>query len=146
MGPVRFVVFYLLCGVIGGITHWFVYPDSAIPALGASGAIAGVLGAYLFLFPHSRVIVFLPILFIPFFFELPAVTYIVFWAVSQVFSGTLSLGQPDAAGGIGWWAHIGGFAAGVVLHYFFVRHGGHPPWRDEYGVEAAWLPRSHWRD
>jgi membrane associated rhomboid family serine protease len=146
MGPVRFVVFYLLCGVIGGVAHWFVYPDSTIPALGASGAIAGVLGAYLFLFPHSRVIVFFPILFIPFFFELPAVTYIVFWAASQVFSGTLSLGQPDAAGGIGWWAHVGGFAAGVVLHYLFVRRGERPPWRDEYGVAAAWVPPSHWRD
>jgi len=78
------------------------------------------------------VIVFFPILFIPFFFELPAVTYIVFWAVSQVFSGTLSLAQPDAAG--------------VVLHYFFVRRGEHPPWRDEYGVAAAWVPPRHWRD
>jgi membrane associated rhomboid family serine protease len=146
MGPVRFVAFYLLCGVVGDVTHWFVYPDSTIPALGASGAIAGVLGAYLFLFPHSRVIVFFPILFIPFFFELPAVTYIVFWAVSQVFSGTLSLAQPDTAGGIGWWAHVGGFAAGVVLHYLFVRRGEHPPWRDEYGVAAAWLAPSHWRD
>lgn len=91
-------------------------------------------------------IVFFPILFIPFFFELPAVTYIVFWAVSQVFSGTLSLAQPDAAGGIGWWAHVGGFAARVVLHYFFVRRGEHPPWRDEYGVAAAWVPPRHWRD
>jgi membrane associated rhomboid family serine protease len=139
MGSVRFVVFYLLCGVIGGVTHWFVYPDSAIPALGASGAIAGVLGAYLFLFPRSRVIVFFPVLFIPVFFALPAVVFIAFWAFSQLFSGTLSLVQPDDAGGIGWWAHVGGFVAGVVLHNLFVRRGERPPSRDEYGAEVAWV-------
>src|SRR5437764_6084003 len=74
MGPGRFVIFYLLCGVAAGIVHCITNPESTLPTVGASGAIAGVLGAYFFLFPYSRVIVLLPILFFPFFFELPAVT------------------------------------------------------------------------
>jgi membrane associated rhomboid family serine protease len=147
MGSVRFVIFYLLCGLAGNLTHWFVYPDSTIPALGASGAIAGVLGAYFVLFPQARVIVFFPVLFIPLFFQLPAVVYLAFWALSQFFSGTLSLAQPQDTGGIGWWVHVGGFVAGVVLQFFFVRRGRDPRplSRDEYGAEGAWVPSRHWR-
>lgn len=96
MGPVRFVIFYILCGLAAGVVHWFVNADSTIPAVGASGAIAGVLGAYFVLFPHAHVIVMFPVLFFPVFFALPAVTYLGFWALSQVFSGTLSLAQPSS--------------------------------------------------
>src|SRR5881296_1726064 len=76
MGSVRFVIFYLLCGLAGNVLHLFMYPGSDIPTLGASGAIAGVLGAYFVMFPTARVIVLFPVLFIPFFFELPAVLYL----------------------------------------------------------------------
>jgi len=147
MGPVRFLIFYLLCGLAGGVVHCLIYPGSTVPALGASGAIAGVLGAYLVLFPFARVIVLLPILFIPFFFQLPAVAYLVFWGVSQLFSGTLALAQPAESGGVGWWVHVGGFVAGIVLQFFFVRRSRDQrlPSRDEYGADGAWVAPRHWR-
>jgi len=143
MGSVRFVIFYLLCGLAGNVLHLFMYPGSDIPTLGASGAIAGVLGAYFVMFPTARVIVLFPVLFIPFFFELPAVLYLGFWALSQVFSGTLSLALPEDIGGVGWWVHVGGFITGVVLHFFFVRRDR--AGRDQYGIDAAWIPSNHWR-
>jgi membrane associated rhomboid family serine protease len=78
MGPLRFLCFYLLCGLVAGLVHWFTNPDSTLPTVGASGAISGVLGAYFLLFPYSRVIVLVPVLFLPLFFELPAVLYLGF--------------------------------------------------------------------
>ena len=106
------------------------------------------MGAYYFLFPTSRVIVLLPVFFFPFFFELPAVTYLGFWALSQVFAGTLSLATPNQVGGVAWWAHVGGFIAGLVLQFVFVRGGGayRRMSRDEYGIEGAWLPYRYWRE
>ena len=147
MGPGGFVAFYLICGLIAGIVHVVTNPDSTLPTLGASGAIAGVMGAYFLLFPHSRIIVMFPLLFLPLFFELPAVTYLAVWALSQVFSGSLSLAVADGVGGIAWWAHVGGFAAGLILQFFFVRRGRdyRPLARDEYGLEAAWVPADQWR-
>ncbi len=148
MGPARFLVFYLLCGLAAGLVHWLTNPDSTIPTVGASGAIAGVMGAYFFLFPYSRVVVLVPVFFFPFFFELPAVTYLGFWALSQVFSGTLSLAGPASVGGVAWWAHVGGFMAGILLHFFFVkrRDAYRRPSRDEYEIENAWVPVRYWRD
>jgi membrane associated rhomboid family serine protease len=86
------------------------------PALGASGAISGVLGGFMLMFPFAQLVVVIPILFFPFFFELPAVVFAGVWFLTQVFSGTVEMlmGQ-SGAGGIAWWAHIGGFVAGVVL-------------------------------
>src|SRR6202045_38808 len=94
MGSGRFAIFYLLCGCIAGLTHMLTNPDSTVPSVGASGAIAGVLGAYLLFFPTARLVVMLPILFFPFFFELPAVLYLGFWFFSQLFSGTAALAGP----------------------------------------------------
>jgi membrane associated rhomboid family serine protease len=141
MGPVRFTIFYLLCGVIAGLTQLVTNPDSTIPSVGASGAIAGVLGAYLLLFPTARLIVMFPIFFFPFFFELPAVLYLGFWFFSQLFSGTLALAGPQQVGGIAWWAHIGGFLSGMLLCWLFVRRRRKLQ-PDEYGLEWAWEPRS----
>jgi len=148
MGPIRFVIFYLLCGLAAGITHWFLNPDSTVPTVGASGAIAGVLGAYFFLFPKSQVVVLVPILFFPFFFELPAVIYLGVWAVSQFFNSVLSLTVPGNVGGIAWGAHAGGFIAGIALHFLFVTRGSEyrRPARDEYKVETPWLPSRYWRE
>jgi len=123
MGPTRFVIFYFLCGVAGSVAHVFANPGSTMPTLGASGAVAGVLGAYLILFPSARLIVLVPILLFPFVFEIPAVFFIGFWALSQLFSGTLSLASSADVGGIAWWGHIGGFAAGIVLQIIFVNRG-----------------------
>ncbi len=114
-------MFYLLCGVRAGVVHWFTNPESTIPTVGASGAIAGVLGAYFVLFSQSRVVVMVPVLFVPFFFELPAVLYLGVWALSQVFSGSLALAAPADVGGVAWWAHLGGFVTGIVLHRLFIR-------------------------
>ena len=107
-----------------------------VPAVGASGAIAGVLGSYFVLFPYARIVVLVPIFFFPFFFELPAAFYLGFWILTQVFSGTLALASPQQVGGVAWWAHVGGFTAGILLQFLFVKRGGpyRRPARDEYGV------------
>jgi len=147
MGPMRFTLFYLLCGLAAGLVHWFTSPGSTVPTVGASGAIAGVMGAYFLLFPTSRVVVLVPVLFLPLFFEIPAVTYLGFWALAQIFSGTLSLAGPSEVGGVAWWAHVGGFTAGIVLQAFFVRRGGdyrHLS-RDESGIDTGWVPVRSWR-
>ncbi len=121
MGHARYLVFYLLVGVIAAFTHMLVNPDDLTPAVGASGAIAGVMGAYIVLFPRATVAVIIPIFFfIP--FPLPAFVLIGFWFVAQLFSGFSSLG-PDAVGaggGVAYFAHIGGFVAGALLIKLFV--------------------------
>jgi membrane associated rhomboid family serine protease len=144
MGPGRFLGFYLLMGVLAGLTHSFTNAQSTVPTVGASGAIAGVLGAYFVLFPRSQIVVLLPIFFFPFFFQLPAVTYLLFWFLSQVLSGTLAGLSASQVGGIAFWAHVGGFAAGVVLHRLFILPERQRPRRferDEYGIEGAWASR-----
>jgi len=91
MGSLRFVIFYLICGSIAGFTQLLTNPDSTIPSIGASGAIAGVLGAYLMFFPTARLIVLFPIVFFPFFFEVPAVLYLLLWFFIQLFIGGRTL-------------------------------------------------------
>lgn len=144
MGRIRFLLFYLLTGLAAGLTHWVTNPSSTIPTVGASGAVAGVLGAYFVLFPFSRIITMFPVLFWPFFFEFPAVTYLILWFLSQVFSGTLAGLGPEDVGGVAWWAHVGGFAAGVLCHRPFLLPRRICPRRferDEYGLEGAWIRR-----
>jgi membrane associated rhomboid family serine protease len=141
MGHARFFFFYLLMGICAGLTHWFTNLDSTMPTVGASGAIAGVLGAYFVLFPTSRIIVLLPIFFFPFFFELPAVVYLFVWFFGQIVSGTFATFSGANVGGIAWWAHAGGFVCGAVFHRLFVLRNGRGPRRlerDEYGLEGAW--------
>ena len=117
LGHVRYVVFYFLCGFLATYAHAIFSPSSRIPAIGASGAIAGVLGAYLVLFPRARVTTLIPIVFIITVREIPAVLILGFWFILQLFSGVGSLGVPDAQdmGGVAYFAHIGGFVAGMVL-------------------------------
>lgn len=121
MGPLRFLVFYALCGVVAGAAHVYFSPDSSVPTIGASGAISGVMGAYFVLFPRAKVITLIPVLFYPLFVELPAFVFLGLWFASQLLSGTLSMVAPEAAGGIAFLAHVGGFVAGVALHWFFLR-------------------------
>lgn len=121
MGHLRFLVFYLLCGLVAGGVHVYFHPDSSVPTIGASGAIAGVMGAYFVLYPRAKVITLVPLLFYPLFVELPAFVFLGLWLVSQVLSGTAALTEPEAAGGIAFLAHVGGFAAGFLLHWPFVR-------------------------
>jgi len=144
MGPWRFLAFYLLTGLLAGMTHYFLNLDSTVPTVGASGAIAGVLGAYFILYPRSRIVVLVPIFFFPFFFQLPAVTYLLFWFLSQVFGGAIAGLSSSQVSGIAVWAHVGGFLAGVVLHRLFIFHERERPrrfQRDELGIEGAWAHR-----
>ncbi|HHI96569.1 MAG TPA: rhomboid family intramembrane serine protease [Thermodesulfatator atlanticus] len=119
MGSLRFVIFYFLCGLAASLCHIYMHPHSTVPTIGASGAISGVLGAYYALFPLARIVVMIPIFIFPFFFELPAVLYLAWWFFIQVFSGTLSVVHGQIAGGVAWWAHAGGFVAGLLLHRLF---------------------------
>jgi membrane associated rhomboid family serine protease len=116
LGHGRYLFFYLSAGVVASIVHIIVAPYSPLPTIGASGAIAGVLGAYLILFPHARVLTLIPIFIFIQVAELPAFLLIVLWFVTQFLNGLLSLGiQSVDSGGVAWWAHIGGFIYGVVL-------------------------------
>ena len=114
MGRGKYLIFYLVGGLVASLTHIFTNPGSTIPTVGASGAIAAVLGAYLVLYPHSRVQTIIPLGFFMRITLLPASIVLGLWFVLQLFSGFLSLGGPDV-GGVAFWAHIGGFVAGVVL-------------------------------
>ena len=142
MGPWRYLAFYLLTGVAAGVTQWLTNAQSTIPTVGASGAIAGIFGAYLFMFPRARIIAIVPILFFPFFFEVPAVLYLAFWLASQLVGGTIASLAPSEIGGVAWWAHVGGFATGALLHRLFLLRSRGPPRRrfepDELGIEGAW--------
>jgi membrane associated rhomboid family serine protease len=115
LGHLRFLLFYLLCGVTAAMTQVALNPASPLPTVGASGAIAGVLGAYLVSFPRARVVTFVPLFFLPWIVQVPAVLYLAFWFVMQVLSGLAELGAPSQTGGVAWWAHIGGFVGGIVL-------------------------------
>jgi membrane associated rhomboid family serine protease len=119
MGHGRFVVFYLLCGVAAAYAHAVTAPDSLVPMIGASGAISGVLGAYLLLFPRARVLTLIPFGIFLHMDYIPAAWLLGFWIVLQFFSGTLSLGS--SGGGVAWFAHVGGFLAGMALIHVFVR-------------------------
>jgi membrane associated rhomboid family serine protease len=115
VGTVRFTLLYFVAGIVAAITQAAFSPSSEMPMIGASGAIAGVLGAYFVAYPRSAVTVLFPIGFFPLFFELPAILFLGIWFVQQLFSGTLWALSPLAAqaGGVAWFAHVGGFLAGV---------------------------------
>ncbi len=121
MGHGRYIIFYLLCGVIAGLTHYALNIQSTVPAIGASGAISGVMAAYMILFPKSRIIFLIPIFIFPLLFEISAVVYILIWFIAQLFSGTAFLIASPAAATIAFWAHIGGFLGGLILHQFFLK-------------------------
>ena len=116
MGSGRFILFYLLCGLAASFAQVLMDPQSSIPTLGASGAIAGVLGAYMVLYPRERVDVLLGY----FYMRIPAIIVLLSWFVLQLFSGFLSLGGPSQ-GGVAFFAHIGGFVTGAILIFFFRR-------------------------
>jgi membrane associated rhomboid family serine protease len=117
LGHLRYLAFYLLCGWASGLTHLIFNWHSQIPTIGASGAIAGVMGAYLLLHPRSRVLTMIPIIIIPYFVEIPAAFFIGIWFFFQFLSAALSDAQ---ATGIAWWAHIGGFISGIVFLKLFL--------------------------
>jgi membrane associated rhomboid family serine protease len=114
LGPIKFILFYLLCGLAAAGLQVAVEPHSALPMLGASGAISGVLGAYLIMFPTAWIVTLVPwiVPIIP----LPAILFLFVWFAFQALNGVGSMqGGADAAGGVAWWAHVGGFMAGAIL-------------------------------
>ena len=117
VGHVGYVFFYLLCGVGAALSQTLLFPTSSVPMVGASGAIAGVLGAYFLLFPHSRVLTIVPIFFFLQLMEIPAVVFLIFWFVLQFLQG--SMAGAGHGGGVAWWAHIGGFLIGMALIFVF---------------------------
>lgn len=113
-GSLRFLGFYLISGTVSGFFHFLLNPVSMVPTIGASGAIAGVMGAYFLLFPKSRILTLIPIIIIPWFVEIPAFIFLGFWFFIQF----LNAAGSGAGSGIAWWAHIGGFIAGLALAKF----------------------------
>ena len=111
LGHFRYLAFYLLCGLAAGGVQVLSQPGSSIPVIGASGAIAGVLGAYVFFFPKAKVTTVVPVLIFLHYAEIPAFLYLGVWFLTQLYSGTMSLGSNF--GGVAWWAHIGGFVTGL---------------------------------
>jgi membrane associated rhomboid family serine protease len=116
LGHGRYLLFYLLCGMASFLIHGLSAPFSTVPALGASGAISGVLGAYLFLFSRARILTLVPIVIIPWLVEVPAFVFLGVWFLLQFFYGMAS---SAAQGGVAWWAHVGGFVVGLGLCWLF---------------------------
>ncbi len=117
LGSVKFLIFYLACGVLAALTQWFFSANSGIPSLGASGAIAGVMGAYILKFPSARIVTLIPFGFYT--VRVPAVFFLGFWFLQQAFNGITMLEAPAnvgmESGGVAYWAHAGGFIFGAIL-------------------------------
>ncbi|MGH8558630.1 MAG: rhomboid family intramembrane serine protease [Methylococcales bacterium] len=120
MGKPRFLMFYLICGLVAGLVHMTYNPGSQMPTVGASGAIAGVLGAYFFLYPYAKIVIWIPILFLPIFIQVPAVAFLGVWVIFQLNEATTAIVVGQAYMDVAWWGHLGGFVAGAVLHRFFL--------------------------
>ncbi len=136
-GHVGFGIFYVVCGVASGLIHLAFNWGSTLPTIGASGAIAGVMGAYFLLYPNARVLTLLPIFFFFTFVELPAFVFLGLWFVIQFLSGTAAAGA-NMAGGIAWWAHVGGFAAGAGIVFLLGRGRPRDPKGKRPTLKSPW--------
>lgn len=139
MGHGRFILFYLITGIVAAMSHAMIDSNSVVPMIGASGAISGILGAYLLLYPRAHVLVVVPIWIFIRFFYVPAGFVLAFWFMLQLISGTASVGS--GGGGVAWFAHIGGFIAGMVLIGFFKHRGVrffNPPPRRSSRYYSSW--------
>jgi membrane associated rhomboid family serine protease len=116
LGPIRYALFYLLCGIASGLSHLILNLYSNLPTIGASGAIAGVMGAYFILHPRSKILTLIPIFFIPYFLNIPAFVFLGLWFLLQFINAA---GSQGTAGGVAWWAHIGGFLFGMLFLKLF---------------------------
>ncbi len=120
LGHVGYLIFYLGCGIAASVSQYVLDMESPVPTIGASGAIAGVMGAYLFMYPHARIVSLVPIAFFLQVVVIPAPIFLGIWFLIQLVQGTFSMGATQAAG-VAWWAHIGGFAAGAIVAMIFRR-------------------------
>lgn len=125
IGHFKYLFFYLIIGLISALSQALANLHSTIPMIGASGSIAGVLGAYILYFPRAKVLALLPIFFFIQIVEIPAVAFLLFWFVIQFFSGIASLAVTQSGGGVAFWAHVGGFIAGFFLARPFEKKGCH---------------------
>jgi membrane associated rhomboid family serine protease len=132
LGSLQFLIFYLCCAVISTYAHGYFNADSQVPVIGASGAIAGVIGAYAVRFPTARITLLVPIIIIPLIFTVPAVVFAVVWFGIQVLQGAWETLSPSMGGGIAWWAHIGGFVSGLVLLPIFLLFAPTQPTKPEW--------------
>lgn len=112
-GPAHYLSFYLLSGIASAAATVAMAPQSMVPVIGASGAIAGVLGAYFVMYPRAWITTILPIFVLVYFVEIPAIVYLLVWFVAQLYAGVSQ--NPEVAGGVAWWAHVGGFLVGMLL-------------------------------
>jgi membrane associated rhomboid family serine protease len=117
LGHFKYLTFYVVCGIIASSVHVLLNSQSNMPCIGASGSIAGVLGAYMVTFPYARIITVIPIFIFLQIIELPAIVVLGFWFVIQFFNGAASITSSTSGGGVAWWAHIGGFASGIIIFY-----------------------------
>ncbi|HHP7232080.1 MAG TPA: rhomboid family intramembrane serine protease [Xenococcaceae cyanobacterium] len=115
LGHLQFLLFYLTCGVLAGLTHWFFGMESVVPTVGASGAIAGVMGAYIIKYPRAQILTLVPLGFFITTIRIPAVFFLGFWFIQQAISSVASLGMAEATSGVAYWAHAGGFVFGAIL-------------------------------
>lgn len=120
MGPTRFILFYVLCGLVAQLIYIVTNVNSPVPIIGASGAIAGILGAYFFLYPYARIVLWIPILFLPIFVKVPAIAFLGLWLGIQFYNVTKTAIENPMFTDVAWWGHIGGFFAGVILYRFFL--------------------------
>ncbi len=141
VGHLGYLIFYVVSGLAAAGAHLVAYSESTLPTVGASGAIAGVLGAYLVLFPRARVLTLVPVFYFVRLIEIPAFIYLGFWFVSQLFNGIFALTAADVfqSGGVAWWAHIGGFVFGLAV----IRLVASPPRAETVGRYDRW--EDDWR-
>ena len=123
LGHTRFVFFYLICGIVATFGHIVMASNSKLPVIGASGAISGVLGAYLLLYPRAKVLVLIPLFYIWRVAKVPAMWFLLFWIILQFIYGTTSraLMNESSQGGVAWFAHIAGFFAGILFLRLFLQ-------------------------
>ncbi|HYA34294.1 MAG TPA: rhomboid family intramembrane serine protease [Candidatus Binataceae bacterium] len=129
MGSARFAVFYFLAGIAAALAMVAFAPHSNVPVIGASGAIAGVLGGYFVLYPRARITALFPVFILIYSFEVPAFLYLMLWFVMQLFWGLSETGAAAKVGGVAWWAHVGGFLFGIAIAPMLVRSGRNRPSR-----------------
>lgn len=126
LGRLQYLLFYLLTGVVANLAQVLADPQSPVPLIGASGAVAGVLGAYFLTYPRARVLTLMPLGIFITMVQVPAVVFLFLWFVLQLLNGVASIGIPQIAGQVAWWAHIGGFITGMVLIRWFPRRNWYP--------------------
>ncbi len=143
-----FFVLYIAGALAASVVHLATHPESTEPVLGASGAIAAVIGAHAVTYPAARVITIILLVFIPLFVPIPAVLFALIWFALQLFQGTIELMTPNLAGGVAWWAHIGGFAFGALFAFIVTRFGGPPRVATTtYTSRGSWrVPNARTRD